>query len=145
MNSITEPADTIIVAKVGRARPEDIEKVITNVRRVNRCAHLIKTDFIVDIDKPELISGKRVVVVEDAPTVTQGCPYGAGYIASEKYGAERDDPKRYDVGSLKRIYEIYPHMGSVIPSMGYTSEHLKDLEETINKTEADEVVLGTPA
>jgi predicted GTPase len=139
-------ADTVIITKVGSAKQEDIEKIINNIKIVNPSAKIVKADMEVKIDKPNLVAGKRVVVVEDAPTVTHGgSQYGAGYIAAKKYGAEVVDPKKYAIGVIKKIYEDYPHIGPVIPSLGYTEKQLKDLETTINNIDADVVILATPA
>ncbi|MCC6016080.1 MAG: cyclic 2,3-diphosphoglycerate synthase [Desulfurococcaceae archaeon] len=139
-------ADTVIITKVGSAKQEDIEKIINNIKIVNPSAKIVKADMEVKIDKPNLVAGKRVVVVEDAPTVTHGgSQYGAGYVAAKKYGAEVVDPKKYAVGVIKKIYEDYPHIGPVVPSLGYTEKQLKDLETTINNIDADVVILATPA
>jgi predicted GTPase len=139
-------ADTVIITKVGSAKQEDIEKIINNIKIVNPSAKIVKADMEIKIDKPNLVTGKRVVVVEDAPTVTHGgSQYGAGYVAAKKYGAEVVDPKKYAVGVIKKIYEDYPHIGPVVPSLGYTEKQLKDLETTINNIDADVVILATPA
>jgi predicted GTPase len=139
-------ADTVIITKVGSAKQEDIEKIINNIKIVNPSAKIVKADMEVKIDKPNLVAGKRVVVVEDAPTVTHGgSQYGAGYVAAKKYGAEVVDPKKYAIGVIKKIYEDYPHIGPVVPSLGYTEKQLKDLETTINNIDADVVILATPA
>lgn len=99
------------------------------------------------MDDPEAIKGKRVVVVEDSPTVTHGgAPYAAGYVAALKYGAaEIVDPRPYAVGIIKKMYEEYPHMDRVVPSTGYTESQLRDLEETLRRIPADVIVSGTPA
>ncbi len=143
----TRLADAVIVNKVSQARKEDIERVVNNIRRVNPKAKIALADMEVTVDKPELIEGKRVVVIEDSPSVTHGgLPYGAGYVAAKKYGAaEIIDPRPYAVGIIKKMYEEYPHMKEVLPSTGYTPEQLRDLEETIKRINADTVVLGTPA
>ncbi len=143
----TRLADAVIVNKVSQARKEDIERVVNNIRRVNPKAKIALADMEVTVDKPELIEGKRVVVIEDSPSVTHGgLPYGAGYVAAKKYGAaEIIDPKPFAVGIIKKMYEEYPHMKEVLPSTGYTPEQLRDLEETIKRIDADTVVLGTPA
>jgi len=107
----------------------------------------MKSNSVIFIDEPELVKGKKVLVVEDSPTVTHGgLPYAAGYAAAKKYGAaEIVDPRPYAVGSLKEIYETYKHMGPVLPSLGYTPQQRMDLEETIANTPADTVILGTPS
>ncbi len=140
-------ADTVIVNKVNQASAEAVKKVVNNVRSVNPKAKIVLADMEVTVDKPELVRNKRVLVIEDSPTVTHGgVAYGAGYVAAMKYGAsEIIDPRPYSVGIFKKLYEEYPHMKEVLPSTGYTPEQLKDLEETINRTPADVVILGTPS
>ncbi|HIP57190.1 MAG TPA: GTPase [Ignisphaera aggregans] len=139
-------ANAIIITKVSQARAEDVETIVKNVREINPKAHIIKADMEIHVDKPELISGKRVVVIEDSPTVTHGgLPYGAGYVAAKKYGAEIVDPKPYAVGIIKRMFEEYKHIGPVLPSTGYTPDQLRDLEETLRRIDCDVIVLGTPA
>lgn len=143
----TRLADAVIVNKVSQARSEDINKVVNNIRRVNPKAKIALADMEVTVDKPELVEGKRVAVIEDSPSVTHGgLPYGAGYVAAKKFGAaEIIDPRPFAVGIIKKMYEEYPHMKEVLPSTGYTPEQLRDLEETIKRINADAVVLGTPA
>ncbi len=138
--------DAVIITKVSQAKPGAVDEIVKNVREINKRAHIVKADMVVEVDKPELISGKKVVVIEDSPTVTHGgLPYGAGYVAAKKYGAEVIDPRPYAVGIIKRMYEEYPHMGPVLPSTGYAPDQLRDLEETLKRIECDAVVLGTPA
>jgi len=139
-------ANAIIITKISQARREDVELIVNNVRKINPSAKICKADMEVTVDKPSLIEGKRVVVIEDSPSVTHGgLPYGAGYVAAKKYGAEVIDPRPYAVGIIKRMYEEYPHMGPVLPSTGYTPEQLRDLAETIKRIDCDAIVLGTPA
>lgn len=140
-------ADAVIINKVDQAKREDVEKIINNIKRVNPKAKISLAESIVEVDSPEVIRGKRVVVIEDSPTVTHGgLPYAAGYVAAKKYGAlEIVDPRPYAVGLIKELYEEYPHMGPVIPSTGYSPEQLKDLEETLKRVPADAIVLGTPS
>ncbi len=139
-------ADAVIVNKVSEAREEDVKRVVRNVREVNPRARIVLADMEVEVDRPEVVRGRRVVVIEDSPTVTHGgAPYAAGYVAARKYGAEVVDPRPYAVGIIKRMYEEYPHMGPVVPSTGYTEEQLRDLEETIRRVPADAVIIATPA
>lgn len=140
-------ADVVIINKADQAKPGAVETIKRNVREVNPHAKIAVAVSDVTVDKPELVENRRVVVVEDSPSVTHGhLPYAAGYVAAKKYGArEVVDPRPYASGAIKKAYEEYPHMGPVIPSMGYTEEQLRDLEETINRVEADTVILGTPA
>lgn len=136
-------ADAVIITKVSDAGRENVEKVVDNVKRVNPRATITKADLEVGVDSN--ISGKRVLVVEDAPTVTHGgLPYAAGYIAAVKYGAIVVDPRPYAVGVIKKVYEVYG-TGPVLPSLGYTEEQKRDLEETIRRADADLVLLATPA
>ncbi len=139
-------ADVVIITKVSQAKREAVEEIVKNVKSVNPRAKIAKADMVVEVDNPSLIQGKRVVVIEDSPSVTHGgLPYGAGYVAAKKYGAEVIDPRPYAVGIIKKMYEEYPHMGPVLPSTGYAPEQLRDLEETLNRIECDAVILGTPA
>jgi predicted GTPase len=140
-------ADAVVVNKVSRSSKENVEKVVSNIRKVNPRAKIVLADMEVAADRPELIKGKRVAVVEDSPSVTHGgLPYGAGYVAAEKYGAaEIVNPKPHAVGIIKTMFEEYPHMGPVVPSTGYTPEQLRDLNETLKRMKVDAVVLGTPA
>lgn len=140
-------ADAVVVNKVSRSSKENVEKVVSNVRKVNPRAKIVLADMEVAVDRPELIKGKRVAVVEDSPSVTHGgLPYGAGYVAAEKYGAaEIVNPKPHAVGIIKTMFEEYPHMGPVVPSTGYTPQQLRDLNETLKRMKVDAVVLGTPA
>jgi predicted GTPase len=140
-------ANAVVVNKVSRARKEDVEKVVANVRKVNPKAKILLADMEVTVEKPELIKGKRVAVVEDSPSVTHGgLPYGAGYVAAEKYGAVQIvDPRPYAVGIIKAMLEEYKHMGPVVPSTGYSPEQIADLNETLRRMDVDAIVLGTPA
>ena len=140
-------ADAVIINKVSQVSEEDLRKVVDNVKAVNPRARIVKADMEVSVDKPELIAGKKALVIEDSPTVTHGgVPYAAGYVAAKKFGAEEIiDPRPYAGGILKELYQEYPHMKEVLPSTGYTPEQLRDLEETVKRVPADVVVLGTPA
>ena len=140
-------ADVVIINKADQAKPGAIEEIVRNVRRVNPRAKIAIAESVVEVEEPELIRGKRVVVVEDSPTVTHGgAPYAAGYVAALKYGAaEIVDPRPYAVGIIAELYKEYPHMDRVVPSTGYTHEQLRDLEETLRRVPADVVVSGTPA
>jgi len=139
--------DAVIVNKVSQASKEDVERVVRNVRAVNPGAKISLADMDVVVDKPELVSGKRVAVVEDAPTVTHGgLPYGAGYVAARKYGAlEVVDPRPKAVGIVREVYEKFNHLGPVLPSLGYTPTQLRDFEETISKLDVDAVLIASPA
>jgi predicted GTPase len=139
-------ADAVIITKVSQASKESVERIVRNVREINSRAHIVKADLEVELVEPVSIAGKRVVVVEDSPTVTHGgAPYGAGYVAAQKYGAIVVDPKPYAVGIIRKMYEEYPHMGPVVPSTGYTPEQLRDLEETLNRVDADIIINASPS
>lgn len=139
-------ADVVIVNKVDSARKEDVELVINNVKSLNNKATIIKANSVITADKPESIRGKRALVVEDGPTLTHGgMAFGAGVIAAKKYGAkEIIDPREYAVGSISEVYRQYPHLGAVLPAMGYSEAQVKELEATINAADCDVVVVGTP-
>ncbi len=139
-------ADVVIVNKVDSAKKEDVELVIKNVRSINNKARILKARSTLILDKPEMIKGKRVLVVEDGPTLTHGgMPYGAGVIAARQYGASfLVDPRIYAKGSIKKVFRDFPHLGAVLPAMGYNASQIKELEETINAVDCDIVVAGTP-
>ncbi len=139
-------ADVVVVNKVDQAPRDQVEKVVENIRKLNPGAEIALAKSNVTVDNPDAIRGKRVVVVEDSPTVTHGgAEYGAGLVAARKYGAaEIVDPRPYAVGIIKKMYEEYPHMGPVVPSTGYTPEQRRDLEETLRRVPADVIVSGSP-
>jgi len=139
-------ADVVIVNKVDSARKEDVELVIKNVRSINKKAAIIKANSVITVDRPELIKGKRVLVVEDGPTLTHGgMSFGAGVIAARKHGAkEIIDPRPYAVGSILKVYKDFPHLSEVLPAMGYGKAQMKELEMTINAADCDAVIAGTP-
>jgi predicted GTPase len=139
-------ADVVIVNKVDSARKENVELVIRNVRSINEKAKILKVNSVITAEKPEWIKGKRVLVVEDGPTLTHGgMAFGAGVIAAKKYGArELIDPRPNAVGSILEVYEKFPHLGAVLPAMGYSEGQIEELEMTINATNGDAVVVGTP-
>lgn len=139
-------ADVIIINKVQTADRQDILTVRDNVKRINPDAVIIEAASPIIVDKPEEIRGKRVLVVEDGPTVTHGgMTYGAGMIAAEDNGAaEIVDPRPFAVGSIAAIFNEYKHIGRLLPAMGYGKEQVAELEETINRSDCDVVVSGTP-
>lgn len=128
------------------ARKEDVELVIRNIRTINENAKIIKANSVITVDRPELIKGKRVIAVEDGPTLTHGgMAFGAAIIAAGKFGAkEVVDPRPHAAGSILKVYEDFAHLGAVLPAMGYTPSQMKELEETINATDCDSVIAGTP-
>ena len=139
-------ADVVIVNKVDTARPEDVETVLGNVREVNPKATVIMCNSPVTVADPDKIKGKKVLVVEDGPTLTHGeMKYGAGYIAARKFGAASTvDPRPYAVGSIKKTFAKYTHVSEVLPAMGYGTKQMKELEQTINAVPCDLVLIGTP-
>lgn len=143
---VARMADVIVINKIDSASLENINKVRENLRKINPNAMLIDAASTLTVDKPELIKGKRVLVVEDGPTLTHGeMKIGAGTVAAMKHGAaELIDPRPYTVGKLSETFEIYPNIGTLLPAMGYGEEQMKDLEKTIAKTPCDAVVIGTP-
>jgi len=138
-------ADVLVINKVNIASREAVEIVRGNLRRLNERAPIMEMESLVKVDRPELVRGKRVLVVEDGPSVTHGhLGYAAGYVAAKQYGAsEIVDPRPYAVGVIREMYEEYPHMKEVLPTIGYRGEHFKDLEASINAVPCDTVLLGT--
>ena len=139
-------ADVAIINKVDSGKPEDIAQVEANIKKVNPESLIMKAESTITVDQPELIEGKRVLVVEDGPTLTHGeMTIGAGTVAAERLGAkELIDPRPFAVGSLVDTFEKYTHLTDVLPAMGYGEQQLKDLEATINATDCDVVIIGTP-
>jgi len=139
-------ADVIIINKVDTADPTSIATVRKNAKTVNPNATIIEGASPITVDNPKLINGKKVLVVEDGPTLTHGnMAYGAGTIAAERLGAEEMvDPRPYAVGSIVKTFENYPHLGAVLPAVGYGKEQISELEKTINATPCDVVLIGTP-
>jgi predicted GTPase len=139
-------ADIAVVSKVDSASPEQIEVVRRNITKYTPEAEIVLAESAVLVDQPEQIKGKRVLVVEDGPTLTHGeMSFGAGTIAARRYGAGQIiDPRPYAVGSIKETYEQYPHLDAQVPAMGYSEEQMHDLELTINGAECDLVLFATP-
>ncbi len=139
-------ADAIVINKMDSASPEGIQIVRESIAEVNPKAIVIDGASPIKVDNPELIRGKRVLVVEDGPTLTHGeMKLGAGTIAAQKYGAaEIINPREFAVGKLAETFKIYPNIGDLLPAMGYGEEQLKDLEKTINNVDCDTVIIGTP-
>lgn len=139
-------ADVVVINKIDSADPKSIQEVRANIQKVNPNAIVIDGASPIKVDDAKLIRGKRVLVVEDGPTLTHGeMKLGAGVVAAHKYGAaELVDPRPYTVGKLSDTFRIYPGIGTLLPAMGYGNEQLKDLETTINKTDCDSVIIATP-
>ncbi len=139
-------ADVCIINKCDSADEENIKALEKNIKDTNPRAKIIRADSPITVDKPEMIEGKKVLVIEDGPTVTHGdMGFGAGLLAAEKYGAEEIiDPRKFAVDSIDSTFKKYPHLEKVLPAMGYGDSQIKDLEETIERSECDVVVSGTP-
>ena len=139
-------ADIVVINKIDSASPEDIQTVRENIAKVNPNAIVVDGASPISVEDASVIKGKKVLVVEDGPTLTHGeMKIGAGTVAAQKFGAaEIIDPRPYTVGRLKETFEIYPEIGKLLPAMGYGDEQIKDLEKTINNTECDSVIIGTP-
>ncbi len=139
-------ADVFVINKVDTANPDDVITVRDNLYALNPDAMVIEGASPLFVDDPEAIRGKRVLVVEDGPTLTHGgMAYGAGYVAARRFGAgEIVDPRPFAVGSIKDTYEKYPETGQILPAMGYGEKMMRDLEKTINRADVDLVISGTP-
>lgn len=139
-------AHVAVINKVDTASPADVEKVRNNIRHYAPRAQIVMAESPVLVSNPSQIAGKKVLIVEDGPTLTHGgMPYGAGTIAARKYGAaEIVDPRPYAVGSIRDSYRAYPEIGTQLPAMGYSREQIRDLQETINAVACDLVLFSTP-
>ena len=138
-------ADVIVINKQKNSRKKDIETVRKNTKLYNPSALIIDADSVISASNPELIRDKRVLVIEDGPTLTHGgMHYGAGTIAARRYNAKIINPRKHATGSMKQILKEYPHLGNILPAMGYGPSQIKELETIINKSECDAVVAGTP-
>lgn len=139
-------ADVVVINKMDSADPESIQIVRESIENVNPKAIVIDGASPIKVDNPSIIRGKRVLVVEDGPTLTHGeMKLGAGVVAAKKYGcAELVDPRPFTVGKLSETFRLYPNIGTLLPAMGYGKEQLKDLETTINNADCDSVIIGTP-
>jgi len=139
-------ADIVVINKVDTADYLNIEEVRENTRMANPGAIIVDAASPIQVDDPAVIRGKKVLVVEDGPTLTHGeMTYGAGTVAAEKFGAaDMVDPRPYAVGKIAETFEKYPEIGVLLPAMGYSDQQIKDLETTINATDCDSVIIGTP-
>ncbi len=140
-------ANVAIINKVNNADPKSVEIVQSNLKMTNPDARVIKAASDISIDKPELVKGKRVLVVEDGPTVTHGnMAYGVGFLAAKQYQASQIvDPRKSAVGIMASTFTKYPHLQSVLPTMGYGQQQIRDLEVTISRVDCDSIVIATPA
>jgi len=139
-------ADVFVINKVDTADPENVIAVRESLRKLNPNAIQIEAASPLFVEDPQAIRGKRVLVIEDGPTLTHGeMAYGAGYVAARRFGAaEIVDPRPFAVKSIAATYQKYPKTGPILPAMGYGAAQMKDLEETINRADVDMVIIGTP-
>ena len=139
-------ADVVVVNKIDSATPEQVGRVLADVTAVNPAATVVRAESPVTLSRGPTLVGKSVLVIDDGPTITHGgMPFGAGAVAAKNAGAdELIDPRPWAVGSIAEVFERFPHIGHVLPAMGYGDEQLKELEATINATPCDVVVTGTP-
>jgi len=139
-------AHVVVINKIDTAKEREVEKLKENVKKLNPQAEIVEAYSKIEVKERWKIKNKRVLVIEDGPTLTHGnmC-YGAGFVAAERYGAkEIVDPRPYAVKSIKEVYEKYTHLKNILPAMGYSKKQIEDLKETIDKVECDTVVIGTP-
>jgi len=139
-------ADVVVINKVDTASLDDVLFVRDNVVDHNPHATIIEAASPIQVDDPSIIRGKRVLVIEDGPTLTHGeMEYGAGVIAAQRFGADEIvDPRPYTVDSIAETYRRYPRIGTLLPAMGYGAEQIRDLQRTVDRTDCDAVVIGTP-
>jgi predicted GTPase len=139
-------ADVLIINKLDTAAKENVDKVLENIKAVNPAATVIRAGSPISVQNGGEITGKRVLVIEDGPTVTHGgMAFGAGIVAASKYGAaEVVDPRPFAVGSIKKTFEKYRHLDKVLPALGYGETQVKELAETINRIDCDLIISGTP-
>ena len=139
-------ADVVVINKIRTAEPENVEKLRRSIAQINPEAKVVDAASPVTVEDPDIITGKRVLVVEDGPTLTHGeMKYGAGVVAAKQCGAaELVDPRPFAIGTIADTFDHYPDIGTLLPAMGYGSDQTHDLEETINSTDCEAVVIGTP-
>jgi len=144
--AVLRTADIILISKINSASDADIQQVTDNAHQINSIAPIVRGASPVQLDDPEAVRGKRVLVVEDGPTITHGgMPYGAGYVAAtEAQAGEIIDPRSYAAEEIADVYANYPHIGAVLPAVGYHPSQLQALRETINAADVDVVVTATP-
>ncbi len=139
-------ADMVVINKVGTASPEHVGEVERNIRAANPEATVVRCSSPVTVEHPDRISGKRVLVIEDGPTLTHGeMTFGAAHVAAQQHGAsEIVDPRPFAVGSIKGVFEQYNHLTEILPAMGYGKQQMSELAETVNRAPCDLVLIGTP-
>jgi len=138
-------AEILIITKVNEGTAESVKRIRENISMANPHGKVLESYSSIHLDHPERVKGRKVLVIEDGPTITHGgMPDGAGASISRKLARELVDPRPYAVGSIRQVYERYPHIGNVLPCMGYSGEQIADLEETIRQSVCDAVVIATP-
>jgi len=138
-------ADIILISKTGTAKKENVEIVIKNAKAANPKAKIFRTDIQIKVKNPELIRNRKVLVIEDGPTLTHGgMAFGAGTIVAKRLNAKIVDASRFAVGSIKGVYRKYPHLKNILPAMGYSPKQVRELQATINRTKCDAVIEATP-
>ena len=138
-------ADVVVINKIDSARPDDVDQLKKTISTENSRAVIVEARSPVTIEGDEPLAGKRVLVVEDGPSLTHGeMGFGAGVVAARRAGATLVDPRPWAEGSIAGVFERYPHMGALLPAMGYSAEQRKDLENTINSSDAEVVLIATP-
>ena len=144
--TVARMADVIIINKVNSATGEELNLLEKNIKQINKSAKIIYADSIVTPDNPKLIKGKRVLIIEDGPTITHGgMRFGAAMVAAKEYGAkELVAAKKYAVGEIKEVFKKYPKLDVELPAMGYSIKQIRDLEATVNGADCDIVVSATP-
>ncbi len=144
--AVLRMADIVVVAKVDAAAAADVQRVSDTVRTINPTATIVQATSPIQLDDPEAVRGRRVLVVEDGPTTTHGgMPYGAGYVAATRaQAAAIADPRPFATPEIARVYAQYPHIGPVLPALGYSAAQLRSLQETLNRAPVEVVVAATP-
>jgi predicted GTPase len=138
-------ADAFVINKMNNAKPDDVRTVEENLDKLNPEAIRIYTNSVVTVEGNQDFSGKKVLVVEDGPTLTHGnMSYGAGYVAAKNSGATIVDPRPYLSGTMKTVFEEFPQITEIVPAMGYNDQQIKDMEDTLNNVEADLIIDGSP-
>jgi predicted GTPase len=138
-------ADCVIINKIETADSSGIQIVRENIAKINPDALVIQAASPMSVEQSELLRDKKVLVIEDGPTLTHGeMPFGAGVIAAKQFGAKLVDPRPFAVGSILKTYEKYPHIGNLLPAMGYSEQQIKELKTTINNSDAEMVLIATP-
>jgi len=138
-------ADIVIVSKVNTADPENVMKIKDNVRKINPTAKIIESNMVITAKDEDKLTDKKVLIIEDGPTLTHGeMKYGAATLKAWEKGAEIVDPRPHAKGSIKDVYDLWPNLGKLLPAVGYSEGQIRELEESINATPCDLVLMGTP-